>query len=168
MDEVARRAGVALKTVYLAVPSKLQLLGEVIGVTLAGDDLAQPIRARSWSQETLVAPAHQLLELFAANTAHLMARAARVLQMAEAAADSNPSIRRRRDEARRARRAEIRLVAEALASEAPGIEVEKAADIMYALAAPQTYVQLVDECGWTPAQYVAWLTETLGAILLKS
>jgi AcrR family transcriptional regulator len=168
MDEVARRAGVALKTVYLAVPSKLQLLGEVIGVTLAGDDLAQPIRARSWFHETVVAPPHQLLELFAANTAHLMARAARVLQMAEAAADSNPGIRRRRDEARRARRAEIRLVAEALASEAPGIEVEKAADIMYALAAPQTYVQLVDECGWTPAQYVAWLTETLGAILLKS
>jgi hypothetical protein len=39
---------------------------------------------------------------------------------------------------------------------------------MYALAAPQTYLQLVDECGWTPVRYVAWLTETLGAILLKS
>jgi AcrR family transcriptional regulator len=168
MGQVAQGAGVALKTVYLAFPSKLDLLDQVIGVTLAGDDLPEPLRARGWFLEALTAPPHQLLAMFAANTAQLMARAARVLRMAEAAADSDPVVRRRRDDARRGRRADIARVADSLAGKAPGIDATKAADIMYALAAPQTYVQLVDECGWTPTQYVAWLTDTLRAILLKS
>ena len=162
---MAQRAGVALKTVYLIFPSKVDLLDRVIGAQLAGDDHDRPLRERPWFQETLAASADSLLESFARNTALLMERAAAVLQVAEAAADTDPAVRHRRDRARHARRADIRLVAEALAGKAPEVRVGEAADVMYTLAAAANYVQLVHECGWTPQRYVDWLADTLRATL---
>lgn len=161
MVQVARRAGVALKTVYLVFPTKPALLDAVIGVALVGDDRSASLRERDWFQQTLLAPADELLQLFALHTAELMERAALVLQVAEAAADTDPAIRRRRDQARQSRWADIRLVAEALARHRPGLDIEALTDVMYALAAAHNYVQLVGERGWTRERYVAWLAGSL-------
>jgi AcrR family transcriptional regulator len=165
--QIADQAGVALKTVYLAFPTKVDLLDKVIGVSLAGDDRPQPLRTRDWFQETLQAPPDRLLVLFAERTADLMARAAQVLLVAEAAADSDAAVRRRRAIARRSRRADIRLVAGALARKVPGLGEAEATDIMYTLAAAQNYAQLVLECGWSRARYLAWLSRTLQLVLLE-
>jgi AcrR family transcriptional regulator len=166
LAEVAQLAGVATKTVSLTFPTKLQLLNQVIGVALAGDDLPVPLRARDWHNEMMAAPPDRVLELFADNAAKLMERAALVLQMAEAAADSDPVVRRRRDQARQLRRADIRLVAEALASKVHRLDSAETTDVMYTLAAPQNYAQLVYECGWSRERYASWLNDTLRAILL--
>ncbi len=113
------------------------------------------------------APPDRLLVLFAERTADLMARAAQVLLVAEAAADSDAAVRRRRALARRSRRADIRLVAEALARKVPGLDVAEATDVMYTLAAAQNYAQLVLECGWSRARYRAWLARTMRLALLE-
>ncbi|MGI9148048.1 MAG: helix-turn-helix domain-containing protein [Chloroflexota bacterium] len=161
MAEVARRAGVALKTVYLVFPAKPALLDAVIGTALAGDDRPDSLRGRAWFHETLLASADELVQLFSLRTAELMERAALVLQVAEAAADADPVIRRRRDVARHRRWADIRLVADALARHRPGLDVEAATDVMYTLAAAHNYAQLVGERGWTRERYVAWLAGSL-------
>jgi AcrR family transcriptional regulator len=157
MAQVAQRAGVALKTVYLVFPAKPALLDAVIGTALAGDDRPDSLRERGWFQETLLASADELVQLFALHTAELMERAALVLLVAESAADADPVIRHRRDVARHRRWADIRLVADALARHRPGLDVEAAADVMYTLAAAHNYAQLVGERGWTRERYVAWL-----------
>ena len=168
MAQIADQAGVALKTVYLAFPTKLDLLDKVIDVSLAGDDRPQPLRTRDWFQETLQAPPDRLVVLFAEHTAELMARAAQVLLVAEAAADSDAAVRRRRVLARRSRRADIRLVAEALARKVPGLDVAEATDVMYTLAAAQNFAQLVLECGWSRTRYTAWLAGTVQRLLLEA
>ena len=167
MAQIADQAGVALKTVYLAFPTKLDLLDTVIGTSLAGDDRPQPLRTRDWFHEAMQAAPDRLLVLFAERTADLMARAAQVLLVAEAAADSDAAVRRRRALARRSRRADIRLVAEALARKVPGLDVAEATDVMYTLAAAQNYAQLVLECGWSRARYRAWLARTMRLALLE-
>jgi hypothetical protein len=44
---------------------------------------------------------------------------------------------------------------------APGVEVQQAAAILFAICANETaFLRLTDECGWTPDQY-AWLIEKL-------
>ena len=167
MAQIADQAGVALKTVYLAFPTKLDLLNKVIGASLVGDDRPQPLRTRDWFQESLQAPPDRMLVLFAERTADLMGRAAQVLLVAEAAADSDAAVRRRRALARRSRRADIRVVAEALARNVSGLDVAEATDVMYTLAAAQNYAQLVFECGWSRSRYIAWLSRTLQLVLLQ-
>ena len=150
VPEVARKAGVATKTVYLAFPTKLELLNEVIGVALVGDFGPAPVRERDWFLVTVAAPPEELIDLFAQHTAELMSRAALVLQVAEAAADVDPAVRRRREQARSSRRADIRVIAAGLSRQAPQVDVLEAADLMYALAAPLNFIQL--ELSFSPAR----------------
>jgi hypothetical protein len=50
----------------------------------------------------------------------------------------------------------------------PSLTTTHAADVIYALTNPSTYVLLTEECGWTTQQYIEWLTATLAATLTGS
>ena len=39
---------------------------------------------------------------------------------------------------------------------------------MWAIASPEVYLLLVEESGWTPEQYEAWVTETLERVVPRS
>jgi AcrR family transcriptional regulator len=168
MGAIARAAGVGERTVYLAFPAKPALLGEIITVAVRGGDDQAPLAARAAWQEVLSAPRDQILTRFAAAVAEILARTARILAVAEAAAASDPQLAARRDEGHRRTRADFREVADALGRAgglAGGITAERAADTIYALAGYDVYLRLVDECGWSTERYTAWLRDTLTATL---
>ena len=48
-----------------------------------------------------------------------------------------------------------------------GLTLEKARQILWMYTSREIYRMLVQECGWTPAQYQAWLSETLVAALVE-
>ncbi len=48
----------------------------------------------------------------------------------------------------------------------PGVTAEAAADHIYALAAPDVYLLLTRDRGWTPEAYEAWLSQMLAHALL--
>jgi len=48
----------------------------------------------------------------------------------------------------------------------PGLEVERAADILWTLNHPDVWRLLVVERGWTPAAYESWIADTACAQLL--
>jgi len=48
----------------------------------------------------------------------------------------------------------------------PGVTEEEAADLFWAMSAPDWYRMLVTERGWSPEQYEAWQAFTLTAYLL--
>jgi AcrR family transcriptional regulator len=50
----------------------------------------------------------------------------------------------------------------------PGLSIEEAADVLYAIAGTEVYRALTQERGWTPAQYERWLFETACRELLAS
>jgi hypothetical protein len=50
----------------------------------------------------------------------------------------------------------------------PGLGVDRAAAILRALCRAEVYRELVEESGWSPDEYEAWLRETLKWQLLPS
>ena len=170
MLSIAAEAGVAEKTLYLAYPSKAALLGEIIRVGVRGDDGDQPLTRRPpWTEMLAAESVPEVVARFAAGGAALMSRAARVLWLGEANAASDPQLQEARDRAHANIRSDMREFAAALAERgalAPGLDLEQAAAILFAVCANETiFLRLTDECGWTPDQY-ANLIETLVTGLL--
>jgi AcrR family transcriptional regulator len=169
MTAIAKQAGVAEKTVYLAFESKAALLGEIIRVTLRGDDTTEKVDQRDDWQSMLTAPGDEMLARLATVTASLMKRTAHVLALGEAAAASDPDLAKQRAYGHAAARADSRAVAEALAAGgglAPGLRVDHAADVIFAVATDESlYLRLVEECGWTATQYADVLRALLEGAL---
>src|SRR5580704_14513364 len=86
MRAIAKHADVAEKTVYLAFPTKAQLLSEVIRVAVRGDDEETPITARDDWRAILEGPADEVLDRLARHETAALDRTARLLVMADIAA----------------------------------------------------------------------------------
>ena len=165
---IARHAGVAEMTLFLAFDTKPALLSEIIRVNVRGDDDDTPVARRAAWQEILSAEPEHILRRFAEFTGDVQARTARILAVAEAAATTDPQLGSRRAEAHAHIRADVQQVADALTRHghlARDVTPVQAADIIYALASESTYLLLVDERGWSSPQYVEWLSMTLNATL---
>jgi AcrR family transcriptional regulator len=168
---IAREAGVAEMTLFLAFNSKAALLSEIIRTCVRGDDGDTPIAGRAVWQEMLDAPPDQILKRFAEFNGAVQARTARILAVAEAAATADEQLAARRDSAHAHIRADFQQIADALARQrllAAHLSPTHAADVIYALTNPVTYLLLTDERKWTTQQYSDWLTATLTATLTNS
>lgn len=168
MSAVAKAAGVAEKTVYLAFPTKADLLNEIIVTALRAEDAPRPFGARL--REALAAPPAQLVAEFAALSADVMARTAQVMALGENAASSDPQLAELRDRGHAAMRSDCQDVAAALAARgalADDVTVDTAASTLYAVVNESVYLRLVDGCGWTPDEYRSWLDRTLKETLLQ-
>src|SRR3954471_18923187 len=158
---VAKEAGVAEATVYLAFENKAALLNAVI------------IRAvRDNSSESLAdiaaAPPDEVLPRLAGSNAVLMARAARLIALGESASLMDADLRPLRERAHRHLRAAFRAIADRL--DAAGLlrgRPQEAADSLYAIANEDTYLRMTEGAGLSPDRYASWLTSTLEAILLS-
>jgi AcrR family transcriptional regulator len=165
---IAQEAGVAEMTLFLAFDNKAALLSEIIRTTVRGDDHETPIAERVSWQAMLEAPPDQILLRFAEFNGAVQARTARILAVAEAAAATDDQLAARRDSAHAHIRADFQQIADALArhrSLPAHFTADRAADVIYALANPATYLLLTDERGWSTEQYIEWLAATLGATL---
>jgi len=164
--EIAVRAGVTARTVFLNFASKRALLQEAIGAALVGDDSPVSVRERDWFSQTVGAAGADIPALFARFTTALHERSAALLEVAEAAAAADPEVAQQRDQGRRSRRADLHRVAEAIViKSSPDIDVETITDLLYTLGSSAVYVQLVFQCGWTAQRFEQWLAATLTAAL---
>lgn len=168
---IAQHAGVSEMTVFLAFDNKAALLSEIVRTTVRGDDDDTPIAGRASWHEMLNAPPDELLARFAEFTGAVHARTARILAVAEAAAGTDERLAGRRDSAHAHVRADVQQVADALVRHRllpRHLTATRAADVIYALTNPTTYLLLTDECAWTDRRYVQWLATTLTATLTRS
>ena len=158
---VANEAGVAEATIYLAFPNKAALLDAVIARAVR-DNLSEPLDAIA------AAPPRDVLPRLAASHATLMARAARLIALGESASLMDAELRPLRERAHGNLRAAFRVVADRL--EGAGVlraGAQEAADALYAIASESTYLRMTEGAGLSPDRYAAWLTDTLGALLLE-
>lgn len=171
MTAIAAEADVAEKTVYLAYATKAALLDEIITAAVRGEDeQSVPLnRGEVWRSILASASANELLERYTEFNATLMDRTARFLALGEAASAIDPALAGFRDGGRRATRANVRQVAAALHAHgalSADLDVQQAADIIYALAANESYyLRLTQDCGWTPAEYAQHLKRALTLLL---
>lgn len=75
---IAREAGVAEMTLFLAFDNKAALLSEIIRTAVRGDDHETPIAGSAGWQAMLAAPPRQILLRFAALNGAIQARTARI------------------------------------------------------------------------------------------
>ena len=165
-DEVATRAGVSRPTVFVSVGGKPELLKQVRDIALVGDDEPVPMPQRQMFRELWDEPvAIRAVHLYARNMRVVHGRAAGIEAVLQHAASSDPGLADLAEEAIRQRRHGCRAVVDSLRKKSPmrrRLAAAVAADIVFALASPETYLHLVDTCGWTPARYQSWLSELLG------
>ena len=160
---VAREAGVAEATIYLAFSTKAALLDATI-LRATGADVGKPFSA------LLDAPPATLLGRLANAHAAAMSRAARLIALGESAVLMDAALRPLRDRAHANLRAAYAAIAQRLADARllrADLSAAGAADTLYAICNETTYLRLTDDGARNPDRYATWLTATLEATLLR-
>jgi AcrR family transcriptional regulator len=169
---IAAEAGVALQTVYRAAPGKAGLLAAAVSAAVAGgvERSQRPVETRPAIRAIADEPdPRRQLALYAHTQPGIWARVGPLLGVFEAAAVSEPDLRRLQREQDAQRHAGLtrftRLLDERGALRAE-LTPQRAADLIVTLGSYATYRSLVITLGWTDEQYEAWLTDTLQHCLL--
>lgn len=165
MAAIAARAKVAAKTVYLAYPTKTDLLADIIRTAVGGDDEQIPLRARPWFRQLERASDREFANILSENATEIHRRAAAIQAMAEAAADADRRLARYRDAGRRARRADLRALARTRVRSAARAQLEELTDRLYVLTSWQCFILLTQDCGWSADRFQAWLRAGITAAL---
>jgi AcrR family transcriptional regulator len=170
MPAIATRAGVSLKTVYLAFGTKAGVLHALWDVRLGGDDQPIPVVDRPWYRQLLQADDPQaLLRTAARQSRQTKDRAGDVMRIVRHAAVTDPAIadlwQRIETEFRTVLHGFAQRLEE-LGALAAGADATAATDILWTLNHPDTWYLLVHRCGWTADRYEQWIGDTLLAQLL--
>lgn len=171
MSAIAHAAGVSLKTVYLAFETKSGLLRAVWHLLLRGEQDTVPVGEQSWYQGVLDEPdPERQLRLNMSNSLMVKTRAGAILEVIRSAASADPEIAalwaRIQSEFHANQRAIVQSIADKEAL-APGLDVDTAADILWALNHATVYSLLAGERGWPPQRYEQWLADLFCAYLLN-
>lgn len=170
MQALADEAGVAVQTVYAAFGSKREVLKELFDTSIVGDDeqaaLVDRPEWRAWQDE---AEPGTRIDLFAHAQRVVSERTADVLAILRAAAAADREIAELHRDSERARHGDQARLADTLSRRRElrdGLDRDRAADVIWTLAGPGTYSDLVLNRGWSADDYEAWLSSHLRFALL--
>jgi len=171
MTAIADEAGVAVKTVYLAFETKRGVLLALWHLLLRGDEEPVPIGQRPWYQEVIAEPdSERKLFLTAHNSRLIKERAGPLMAILRSAAPTDPDLdalwQRIQTDFYDHQRRIVDSLAEGEALR-PGLDVARAADLLWTLNHPDVYWLLVGQRGWTPEEYEEWLADAFCAQLLR-
>jgi AcrR family transcriptional regulator len=171
MEAVAAEAGVALKTVYVAFETKSGLLRALWNHLLRGGRDDVPVAQQEWYRELLEEPdAERQLRLAARNSRVVKLRIGALLEVIRSAAAIDPDIGALWSRIQNEFHANQRVIVESVSEKRalrPGLDVDRAADILWTINHPNLWQLLVDERGWTPKQYERWCADLACAQLLS-
>jgi AcrR family transcriptional regulator len=170
MAAIAKEAGVALKTVYVAFETKSGVLRALWHLLLRGDEGDAPVGERDWYLAVLEEPdPERKLRLNARNSRAAKERMCEVLEVIRAAAPLDPDIgvlwERIQSNYLDNQRAIVETIAKKRALKR-GLDVDTATDILWTLNHPGVWQALVVARGWTPERYEQWCADAAVAQLL--
>jgi hypothetical protein len=96
-------------------------------------------------------------------------RSAVVADILRAAAGADPELAKEWQRWQHGHLDAVRRVAELLAARGAlrdSVDAQTATDVLYAIGGRETFRQLVNERGWSPARYERWLVEAVQRLLL--
>ena len=174
LTEIAAAAGVAVQTVYAAFGTKVNLLARAIDASLAGDDAPVPMAEPDPVRRIIAEPdPYRTVEMYAALTAAISARAHGIVLAAWAAAPSDPAVAALVAELDAQRLRGMTDAARSLAAKARAagclaedVTEEDIRDALWVFNSAQLYGLLLRDRGWTPDHYQAWLTRAWTRLLL--
>jgi AcrR family transcriptional regulator len=168
MAAIAERAGVALDTVYASVGRKPQLARLLIETAISGSSQAVPAGERDYVRAIQAAPdAGTKIAIYASAMRMIAGRLAPVLGIVQQAAPAEPELAALWREIAERRAANMRRFVADLAAVAPlRVDLDEAADIVWATNAPELYQLLADQRGWSPERYEHFLADAWRRLLL--
>ena len=171
MAQVAREAGVALKTVYLAFETKSGLLRALWNLLLRGDDDTRPVAEQEWYRQVVDEPdPERRLRLNARNSTQGKQRISGILEIIRSAAPTDPETSALWNRIQREYHANQRAIIEPLHQHGhlrPELDIDRATDILWTINHPNTWQLLVVDCRWPPAQYEQWTADLACTQLLR-
>ena len=171
MAAIAKRAGVAVQTVYFVFHTKSLLLTASIDQAVLGDEAPIPPGLTEWWREgTSTADGYRALELFVENVAVIEARAARLDRVARAAATTDSEIREVLAHHEELRVAGFRAYLETLADRGllrERLTLDEATDVLLTLVGPTTFLEFTDGRRWAVERWITWTTATLADLLIE-
>ncbi len=168
---IARAAGVSKQTVYNSCGSKADLLKRLYDVRLVGDEEPVPFADREEVKEVgSRSDPRALLAGYGQLAGQILERLGPVMSVVvSGAASGDPDLRRHLEVADSERVIGAQSWAGQLASLGalrPGLTVDRARDIIWAMNSVQTWDLLVRRRGWSTQDYGTWLGEALAEVLL--
>jgi AcrR family transcriptional regulator len=170
IGDIADAAGVAIQTVYYVFATKPNVLAAVLDATIAGDVEPVPVLERPWIQRFTAAPdAAAAVELLVDEAVGIIARTAPIYEVVRRAA-ADPEVGSLLDASRRARRDDQRQLVGMLADAGhlrPELDIDAAADVLYAVMNEEVLQLLVVDCGWDLDRFRTWVTVLLTEQLVR-
>jgi AcrR family transcriptional regulator len=170
VEAISEHSDVPAPTLYRLFASKLGVLKALLDTSIAGDDQQRAVQERPDIAALFDEPdPHSLLRGFAAVTTAINRRTGDVYRVLTGAAGSDPAAAELLGEIKQQRDQGQGRIARALSRAGvlkEGLRERDAADLIHALMAPEVYVLLVGDRGWTPERYEQWLATTLTQQLL--
>ena len=171
MAGIARRAGVAVQTVYFVFHTKPLLLTATIDRAVMGDEEPTPPELTEWWLEgTSTKDGRRALEVFVTNVGILEQRAAVLDRVARAAATTDPEVVDVLAHHERLREAGFRSYLETLVERGmlrKDVSLDEATDVLLTLVGSPTFAEFIDGRGWSLERWSSWTTETLVGLLLE-
>ena len=171
MSEIAGEAKVALDTVYASVGKKQSLLRLLVESAISGTARAVPAEQRDYVQAVRAEPdARGKLVLYAQALRRIHERLAPLLLVLHDAASSDDELAELWKEIAKRRAANMRHFVSDLAATGQlrvDVDLDEAADVIWATNAPEFYLLLTRDRGWPSEKFEAWLSRTWIRLLLR-
>lgn len=171
MQGIADEAGVALDTVYAAVGTKPRLVRDLIESAISGTGSATPAEDREYVQWIHAATsAQEKLTIYARAIRRIHGRLAPLVMALRDASSAHPELAALWRDISERRANNMQLFADELKATGEtrrGLTRDEIADVIWATNAPEFYVLLVEQRGWSPERYERWLAEAWARLLLR-
>jgi AcrR family transcriptional regulator len=170
LEDVAARAGVAVQTVYFHFTNKRTLLKEAVDVASVGDDEPVPLLERRHMNEIRAEPdGYRTLVRWISVSRAIFVRVAPIMGVVRDAAGADADMaeqwRVNQDQRAVAHHELATQLAEKGALK-PGLTLDRAADMIFALISPELFLLLTVERGWSPAEWEEWITGVVADAVL--
>lgn len=166
MAAVAREAGVSVETIYKRFGTKRELVQQMLGVAVVGDDEPVALIDRpALKAATTASSGTEMLTRMAAASRDILERLGPLSAILLISPHSlDPELREFTTEMGAKRLEDFAVVVRAVAATGdlrPDLDESRAADIVWTLASPEVHQALTRDRGWSNDEYEHWLAQTL-------
>ncbi len=168
LEDVASRAQVGARTVYVRFGTKAALFKRVVDVAIVGDTEPVDVLGRDWLQLALTAPtAAERIAAAAAAGRQIMERTGALFAVAQQAAAVEPLIAGFWQQGREQSRHTHRVIWTRMAQDGlldPATDLTWLIDTTSILGAAETYLLITRMTGWDAGAYEDWLATTFSRL----
>lgn len=170
MAAIAKRAGVAVQTVYFVFHTKAELISAVIDTAVMGEEEpTRPEETAWWAAMQEESDAAEVLRIFVRGASPLFERGAAISEVLRGAALTDPELRATHDAHETLRREGFRHVIELVAERdalRQGLDIGTATDVFLTVFGDAVWHQLRADCGWPADRVTEWMCDVLPRMLV--